>query len=68
MTIRCLAFDRGHQVRVVLATLVKTLGVGERGVKTDRKDARVDGATMPLIDLSRGSKTDEPRRGERDWA
>jgi transposase len=34
------AIKLGHQVRVVPATLVKTLGVGDRGVKTDRKDAR----------------------------
>lgn len=31
----------GHQVRVVPATMVKALGVGARGVKTDEKDARV---------------------------
>lgn len=34
------ALALGHDVRVVPATLVKTLGVGDRGVKTDRKDAR----------------------------
>ena len=31
----------GHEVRVVPATLVKTLGVGSRGVKNDRRDARI---------------------------
>jgi transposase len=30
----------GHEVRVVPATLVRMLGVGERGVKNDRKDAQ----------------------------
>jgi transposase len=34
------AIKLGHEVRVVPATLVKTLGVGDRGVKNDRKDAR----------------------------
>lgn len=31
----------GHDVRVVPATLVRTLGVGSRGVKTDKRDARI---------------------------
>jgi transposase len=31
---------RGHHVRVVPATLAKALGVGARGIKTDRRDAR----------------------------
>ena len=30
------ARELGHEVRVVPATQVKTLGVGERGMKTDR--------------------------------
>jgi transposase len=30
----------GHEVRVVPGTMVRLLGVGERGVKNDRKDAR----------------------------
>jgi transposase len=34
------AKQAGHEVRVVPATLVKQLGVGERGVKTDQRDAR----------------------------
>jgi transposase len=41
----------GHQVRVVPATLVKTLGVGSRGVKTDEKDARVLSEVSCRIDL-----------------
>jgi transposase len=45
------AIKLGHQVRVVPATLVKTLGVGDRGVKTDRKDARKLSEVSCRIDL-----------------
>src|SRR5215470_8646999 len=45
------ALATGHEVRVVPATLVKTLGVGERGVKTDRKDARKLSEVSCRIDL-----------------
>ncbi len=41
----------GHQVRVVPATLVKQLGVGDRGVKTDRKDAQALSRVSCRIDL-----------------
>lgn len=41
----------GHDVRVVPATLVKTLGVGARGVKTDRRDAQVLSEVSCRIDL-----------------
>lgn len=41
----------GHEVRVVPATLARTLGVGSRGVKTDRKDARVLSEASCRIDL-----------------
>lgn len=41
----------GHQVRVVPATLVRTLGVGARGVKTDRRDAQVLSEVSCRIDL-----------------
>jgi len=41
----------GHQVRVVPATLVRTLGVGARGVKTDRRDAQVLSEVSTRIDL-----------------
>src|SRR5687768_14067821 len=34
------AKQAGHQVRVVPATLAPALGVGDRGVKTDKRDAR----------------------------
>lgn len=45
------AKDAGHEVRVVPATLVKTLGVGARGIKTDRRDARTLSEVSCRIDL-----------------
>lgn len=36
-----IARDLGHDVNVVPSTLAKTLGVGSRGVKNDRRDAQV---------------------------
>jgi transposase len=45
------ALAAGHEVRVVPATLVKTLGVGERGIKTDKRDARVLSEASRRIDL-----------------
>jgi transposase len=36
-----LARNAGHDVRVVPATLAPSLGVGARGIKTDRRDAQV---------------------------
>jgi len=45
------AMAAGHEVRVVPATLVKTLGVGSRGVKNDQKDARVLSEVSCRIDL-----------------
>lgn len=41
----------GHQVRVVPSTLSKQLGVGERGVKTDERDARKLSEVSTRIDL-----------------
>lgn len=41
----------GHEVRVVPATLVRTLGVGARRVKTDRRDAQVLSEVSCRIDL-----------------
>jgi transposase len=41
----------GHEVRVVPATLAKTLGVGARGIKTDRRDARALSEVSCRIDL-----------------
>ena len=45
------ALAAGHQVRVVAATLVKTIGVGARGIKTDQRDARVLSEVSSRIDL-----------------
>lgn len=44
-----LALD--HEVRVVPAALVKTLGVGSRGVKTDQRDAQILSQVSCRIDL-----------------
>ena len=41
----------GHEVRVVRATLAKQLGVGDRGVKTDVRDARKLSEVSTRIDL-----------------
>ena len=46
-----LALAAGHEVRVVPATLVKSLGVGERRTKNDRKDAQVLSRVSCRIDL-----------------
>lgn len=46
-----LALERGHQVRVVPATLVRSLGVGARSTKTDRRDAQVLSEVSCRIDL-----------------
>lgn len=41
----------GHEIRVVPAHLVRTLGVGHRGVKTDKRDARALSEVSCRIDL-----------------
>ena len=41
----------GHEVRVVPASLVRQLGVGERGVKNDQRDARKLSEVSTRIDL-----------------
>ena len=45
------ALELGHEVRVVPATLVHSLGVGARGIKTDRRDAQVLSEVSCRIDL-----------------
>jgi len=45
------AKEHGHEVRVVPATLVRSLGVGSRGIKTDKRDARVLSEVSCRIDL-----------------
>lgn len=46
-----LARAAGHEVRVVPATLVRSLGVGARRIKTDRRDAQVLSEVSCRIDL-----------------
>jgi transposase len=46
-----LAQQHGHEVRVVAATLVRALGVGQRGLKNDIRDARVLSEASCRIDL-----------------
>src|SRR3712207_78100 len=41
----------GHQTRVVPATLVRQLGIGARGIKTDVRDARTQSEVSRRIDL-----------------
>ena len=45
------AAQAGHRVCVVPATLVRALGVGMRGTKTDRRDARILSEASCRIDL-----------------
>ena len=45
------ALSIGHEVRVVPATLVRSLGVGARRLKTDRRDAQVLSEVSCRIDL-----------------
>ena len=45
------ALSVGHEVRVVPATLVRSRGVGARGLKTDRRDAQVLSEVSCRIDL-----------------
>jgi transposase len=46
-----LAASYSHQARVVPATLVRSLGVGERGMKSDKRDARKLSEVSCRIDL-----------------
>lgn len=45
------AVKHKHEVRVVPATLVRTLGVGARGIKTDERDAAILSEVSCRIDL-----------------
>ncbi|MFH1017251.1 MAG: IS110 family transposase [Pseudomonadota bacterium] len=61
-----------HEVRVVPATLVRSLGVGSRRLKTDRRDAQVLSEVSCRIDLpsvhlrSEASRELQTRLGMRD--
>ena len=58
------AQEAGHEVRVVPATLVRTLGVGARKTKTDRRDARVLSEVSCRIDLP---SVHIPSARSREW-
>src|SRR5271154_1894846 len=45
------AVAQGHEVRIVPSTLVRALGVGARGIKTDRRDAQALSQASTLQDL-----------------
>ncbi len=45
------AIEAGHEVRVVPATIVRSLGVGLHGVKTDKRDAQAMSEVSCRIDL-----------------
>src|SRR5512138_1561352 len=51
LPVAAIARAAGHDVRVVPAKLVRTLGVGARGIKTDRRDARVLSEVSCRVDL-----------------
>lgn len=52
----------GHEVRVVPATLARSLGVGARGIKTDVRDARALSEVSCRIDLPSVHVTSEQSR------
>jgi len=56
------AKQAGHEVRVVPATLVRTLGVGARGIKTDLRDARILSEVSSRIDLPSVHVRSQPSR------
>src|SRR5437867_3687094 len=58
------AKEAGHEVRVVPALLVRSLGVGARRTKTDRRDARVLSEVSCRIDLP---SVHIPSSRSREW-
>ncbi len=58
------AKEAGHEVKVVPATLVRTLGVGARKTKTDKRDARVLSEVSCRIDLP---SVHIPSARSREW-
>jgi transposase len=58
------ALAAGHEVRVVPATLARTLGVGAHGIKTDRRDAQALSAVSCKVDLL---SVHVPSRQAREW-
>jgi transposase len=66
------ALELGHEVRVVPASLVRSLGVGARRLKTDRRDAQVLSEVSARIELpsvhipSTRSRTRKSENGMRE--
>ena len=58
------AKEAGHEVRVVPATLVRSLGVGARKTKTDKRDARALSEVSCRIDLP---SVHIPSARSREW-
>jgi transposase len=58
------AMELNHQVRVVPATLVRALGVGARGIKTDERDARLLSEASCRMDLP---SVHIPKKQSREW-
>jgi transposase len=59
-----LARSAGHDVRVVPATLAPSLGVGARGIKTDRRDAQVLSEVSCRVELR---SVHIPSQQAREW-
>lgn len=57
-----MARSLGHTVRVVPATLVRALGVGHRGIKTDERDARALSEASCRMELPSVHIPSEPSR------
>ena len=57
-----IAMACGHEVRVVPATLVRALGVGARGLKTDVRDSRVLSEASVRMDLPSVHVPSQPSR------
>jgi transposase len=58
------AMAQGHEVRVVPATLVRSLGVGQRGLKNDQRDARLLSEASCRMDLP---SVHIPSTTSREW-
>jgi transposase len=58
------ALALGHEVRVVPATLVRALGVGARGIKTDERDAQLLSEASCRMDLP---SVHVPTKQSREW-
>ena len=50
-TIGSWAREAGHEVRIVPATFARSLGIGEHGIKTDKRDARAIAQASCRVEL-----------------